>query len=319
LTRAANARHEAASGVRAGTYYLEVGVDEVVDGWHSHEFHQLEYAVEGVVAVETTTARYLVPPRQALWIPAGVDHCSTLTRVKAVSVFFDASADLPAGDRVRILSATPVLREMIRYARRWPVSRTGSDPLADAYFDVLGRLVVEWFEDETPLSLPTTNDPLVAAAIEYTDAHLADVTLPALCSAVGTSERSLRRAFVNATGMTWRQYLQESRLLKSMALLADGDQSTLSIALSVGFDSVSAFTRAFHRFAGETPRTYRRRTRALPVEDAWDDEAALKAVQQWSHWDPRPDGSGMSFSELKRRATTSANAPGRSTPGRRST
>ena len=115
LTEAANAPQQPAPGVRAGTYYLEVGDDEIVDGWHTHEFHQLEYAVEGVVAVETTTARYLVPPRQALWIPAGVEHCSTLTRLKAVSIFFDPSVDLPAGDCVRIVSATPLLREMIRY------------------------------------------------------------------------------------------------------------------------------------------------------------------------------------------------------------
>ena len=39
---------------------------------------------------------------------------------------------------------------------------------------------------------------------------------------------------MNATGITWRQYLQESRLLKAMALLAEGDQSTLTIAMSVG-------------------------------------------------------------------------------------
>ena len=94
LTEAANAVQDVASGVRAGTYYLEVGDDEIVDGWHTHEFHQLEYAIEGVAAVETTNARYLVPPRQALWIPAGVEHCSTLTRLKAVSVFFDPSVEL---------------------------------------------------------------------------------------------------------------------------------------------------------------------------------------------------------------------------------
>ena len=303
--RSVNSATESANA-RAGSYYLEVGDDEVVDGWHSHEFHQLELAVEGVLAVETTGARFLVPPRQALWIPAGVEHCSTLTRVKAVSVFFDPSVDLPAGDGVRVLSATPVLREMVRYARRWPVSRTGADPLADAYFDVLARLVVEWFDDERPLSLPTTRDPLVAAAIEYTEAHLADVTLPELCHAVGTSERSLRRAFVNATGMPWRQYLRESRLLKAMGLLAESDQSTLSIALTVGFESVSAFTRAFHRYAGETPRAYRRRTRAVPIEAVWDDEAALRAVQQWSHWNSRTEGSATSFADLKRRATRAA-------------
>ena len=285
LTEAANARHEALAGatVRAGTYSLELG-DEVMTGWHSHEFHQLEYALEGVAEVETVTARYLLPPRQALWIPAGVEHSSTLTHVKAVSVFFHPAMNLPAGERVRILAVEPVLREMIQYARRWPLSRVAPDPVADAFFDALALLLAEWLDHETPLCLPTTRDPLVAAAIAYTDDHLADATLRDVCGAVGASERSLRRAFANATGITWRQYLQESRLLKAMALLAEGDQSTLAIAMSVGFESVSAFTRAFHRYAGETPKSYRRRTRPLPATHDWDEADALRAVQEWSHW-----------------------------------
>ena len=292
LTEAANARHESVADarVRAGTYALELG-DDIVTGWHSHEFHQLEYAFEGVAEVETETARYLLPPRQAVWIPAGVEHCSTLTHVKAVSVFFDPAMVLHAGDRVRILAAAPVLREMIRYARRWPISRTAPDPVADAFFAALALLVAEWLDDETPLCLPTTSDPLVAAAIAYTDQHLADATLHDVCSAVGASERSLRRAFVNATGMSWRQYLQESRLLKSMALLAEGDQSTLTIAMSVGFESASAFTRAFHRYAGETPKSYRRRTRALPPPDDWDEAEAFRAIRKLSRFD-EPDPSG---------------------------
>jgi mannose-6-phosphate isomerase-like protein (cupin superfamily) len=87
-------RYEAAGAqlVRAGTYATEVG-DEVITGWHSHDLHQIEYAFEGVAQVETATARYLLPPQQAVWIPAGVEHCSTLTHDKTVSVFFDPGAD----------------------------------------------------------------------------------------------------------------------------------------------------------------------------------------------------------------------------------
>ena len=199
-------------------------------------------------------------------------------------MFFHPAMNLPAGERVRILAVEPVLREMIQYARRWPLSRVAPDPVADAFFDALALLLAEWLDHETPLCLPTTRDPLVAAAIAYTDDHLADATLRDVCGAVGASERSLRRAFANATGITWRQYLQESRLLKAMALLAEGDQSTLAIAMSVGFESVSAFTRAFHRYAGETPKSYRRRTRPLPATHDWDEADALRAVQEWSHW-----------------------------------
>ena len=194
LTDGADTSYEGKAGAqgRAGTYSMSLG-DEVVTGWHSHDLHQLVYALEGVADVETETARYLLPPQQAVWIPAGVVHCTTLTRANVMTVVFDPAMGLAAGDRVRILAAAPVIREMIRYAHRWPFSRTLSDPLADSFFDVLGRLVIEWFEHEMPLCLPTTSDPLVAAAMDFTNQHLADVSLADVCAAVGASERSLRR------------------------------------------------------------------------------------------------------------------------------
>jgi AraC-like DNA-binding protein len=59
--------------------------------------------------------------------------------------------------------------------------------------------------------------------------------------------------------MTWRRYLLESRLLHAMAALAEPGPTVLDVAISVGFESVSAFTRAFRSYTGETPTTYRRR------------------------------------------------------------
>ena len=53
-----------------------------------------------------------------------------------------------------------------------------------------------------------------------------------------------------------------SRLLKAMALLAPDADNLLRIALAVGFGSVSAFTRAFVQYTGETPGAYRRRVTA---------------------------------------------------------
>jgi AraC-like DNA-binding protein/mannose-6-phosphate isomerase-like protein (cupin superfamily) len=276
-----------ATPVRAGAYTLEVG-EEAVTGWHSHDRHQLEYAFEGVAQVETEKARYLLPPQQAVWIPAGVYHSSTLTNVKAVSVFFDPAMGMPAGDRVRILAAAPVIREMILYARRWPVSRSSSDQMADAFFEVLAYLVAEWLDHETPLCLPAAQDPLVADAMRYTDEHLAGVTIGDVCRAVGASERTLRRTFLAVTGMPWRKYLQESRLLEAMALLAGGDDNLLAIAMEVGFDSASAFSRAFGRYVGESPHAYRKRIRssefrALPDIDAPPREAE-RVVREWSHF-----------------------------------
>jgi AraC-like DNA-binding protein len=246
------------SSALAGSYAYEIG-DEVFTGWHSHDLHQLEYAFEGVAQVETADAHYLLPPRQAAWIPAGVEHCTTLTRVRTVSVFFDPAFGLRAHDRVRIIAVAPVIREMMLYARRWPIGRLSSEPVADRFFAALGALVEESLDDELPLRLPVSRHPLVAAAMRYANAHLADATLTGACAAAATSERSLRRAFQAQAGMPWRQYLLESRLLRAMALLAEPEHPVLAAATAVGFDSPGGFTRAFHRYTGETPLAYRRR------------------------------------------------------------
>jgi AraC-like DNA-binding protein len=243
--------------VRAGTFLYEG--DDVVTGWHAHDMHQIEYAFEGIAEVETSTTHHLLPPQQAVWIPAGLTHCTTLKRVRSVAVFFDPGMVSASDDRVRILAATPLLREMIIFAARWPITRSHSDDIADAFFDALAMLVVEWMDHESPLSLPTSTDAEVRAAMQYTDGHLAEVDVEAVGAAVGVSPRSLRRKFTAATGMTWREYLLRSRLLRAMALLTEPGRTVLDVATAVGFDSVSAFTRAFRRLTGETPTTYRKR------------------------------------------------------------
>jgi AraC-like DNA-binding protein/mannose-6-phosphate isomerase-like protein (cupin superfamily) len=250
------------AAVRAGSFAYDG--DDFVTGWHTHELHQVEYAFQGVVEVETATTHYLLPPQQAVWIPAGVAHRTTLRSVRSVSVFFDPTMLPDLDDRTRVLAAAPVIREMIVYASRWPIARPASDPVADAFFDALAHLVREWLEHETPLCLPTSTDPLVAAVMAYTGTHLDAVTVADVCRDVGVSERTLRRQFAAATGMTWRRYLLERRLLRAMAALAEPGPSVLDVSTAVGFDSVSAFTRAFRRYAGETPSSYRRRVAAAP-------------------------------------------------------
>jgi AraC-like DNA-binding protein len=250
--------------VRAGTYRYDG--DDLVTGWHTHDLHQIEYALQGVVEVETEAAHYLLPPQQAVWIPAGLTHRTTLKQVRSVSVFFDPQMVRGADDRARILAAAPVIREMIIYGVRWPISRPASDPAADAFFEALAELARQWLDREAPLCLPTSTEPVVAAVMAYTNTHLDEITAGDVCRAVGLSQRTLRRQFSAATGMTWRQYLLESRLLRSMALLAEAGPTVLDVATRVGFNSASAFTRAFERYAGETPTAYRRRV-TVPAGD----------------------------------------------------
>jgi transcriptional regulator GlxA family with amidase domain len=164
------------------------------------------------------------------------------------------------GQRVRVLAAVPPIREMIVYAMRWRIDRPASDPTADAFFEALALLAADWLDSaEAPLRLPTSSSPTIQAIMAYTQAHLADVSAQEVCAAAGLSERSLRRQFPTATGMSWQQYRVTSRILRAMAILAQSDRTVLDVAVAVGFDSLSGFNRAFLRLCGETPSAYRRR------------------------------------------------------------
>ena len=246
-------------GRALGGSYLYEG-DALITGWHSHEVHQIEYAIGGVVEVETASAHYLLPPQQAAWIPAGLEHQATMNPdVRTVAVMFDCELVADGGDRARILAVSPLIREMMIYALRWPIDRQEGDAVSDAFFCTLANLVAEALDHEAPLSLPTSEHPTVAAAMAYTKEHLDSVTAAAVGHAVSVSERTLRRLFQVTLGLSWRTYLLHARMLRAMALLAGPGQSVQETSTAVGFDSLSAFTRAFTQFSGETPSTYRKR------------------------------------------------------------
>jgi AraC-like DNA-binding protein len=61
--------------------------------------------------------------------------------------------------------------------------------------------------------------------------------------------------------MSWRTYLLQTRPLRSMGLLAEPGPTVLQVAGRVGFESASAFARAFTGRTGETPSDYRHRVR----------------------------------------------------------
>ena len=241
------------------------GGERLVTGWHFHDVHEIEYACRGVVEVKTQAGHYLLPPHQAAWIPAGLHHRTTLNAgAQTLAVLFEPGLVPMAGDRVRIIAVSALLREMMRYSERWPISRTESGMEADSFFQALGYVVAEALQDERPLNLPVSADPVVTAAADYTRAHLDRVAVSDVTRAVGLSERTLRGIFSTHLGMSWRSYLLRARVLRSMALLAQPERSILEVSIAVGFDDVGAFARSFARHCGETPSAYKRRINETP-------------------------------------------------------
>jgi AraC-like DNA-binding protein len=243
---------------RAGAHISD-GMD--VDGpWHVHDMHQLLYAFEGTVEVESEHSYFMVPCQLAAWIPAGVVHRTRIHYVRSGSVFFQPGMIAEAGSRLRVVLVSPLMRAMLMGAMRWPISEP-EQPIGRTYFEALAMLCGEWVQSEARLALPTSADPRLRRAMDFTRANLADVDLASVCRSAGLSERSLRRHFRAATAMTWEEYRRRSRVLRAIALLDDTTSTIGAIAGQVGFESQGAFAKAFQLSLGERPSDYRKRRR----------------------------------------------------------
>jgi transcriptional regulator GlxA family with amidase domain len=84
-----------------------------------------------------------------------------------------------------------------------------------------------------------------------------------MASFSGLSERSFKRRFARATGMSPLEYIQTLRLEESKQVLETTDLSVEAVAVQVGYEDASFFGRLFRRKVGLTPAQYRRRFRSL--------------------------------------------------------
>ena len=87
-------------------------------------------------------------------------------------------------------------------------------------------------------------------------------TLQELAERVGMSRTVFAQKFKNRVGMTSMEYLTRWRMLLAGDRLKNSDDSVSAISLSLGYETESAFGRAFRRVWRCSPREHRRRSGA---------------------------------------------------------
>ena len=75
----------------------------------------------------------------------------------------------------------------------------------------------------------------------------------------GLAERSFKRRFQQATGMSPLEYVHTLRLEEAKQMLETGEQPIEGIANEVGYEDAAFFSRLFRRKVELTPVQYRRR------------------------------------------------------------
>jgi transcriptional regulator GlxA family with amidase domain len=109
-----------------------------------------------------------------------------------------------------------------------------------------------------------SNDAVIAKCQEWIAQHYElDSPVTAMATLSGLSERSFKRRFASATGMTPLEYVQALRLEESKHMLETSELPVEVIANEVGYEDASFFSRLFRRQVGLTPARYRRRFQSL--------------------------------------------------------
>jgi AraC family transcriptional regulator len=94
---------------------------------------------------------------------------------------------------------------------------------------------------------------------DYIEGNIgSDLSLEALAGLTGLSRFHFARAFKATTGLPPHQYVLKARMETAKRLLAESALPVPEIGAGVGFKTATQFSRAFGRFAGVSPGTFRR-------------------------------------------------------------
>jgi len=103
-------------------------------------------------------------------------------------------------------------------------------------------------------------DPVVGRALALLHGDIAGSwTLHKLAASIGASRSTLAQRFSEVVGLPPMQYLARWRMQVAADRLRDTKAKVYAVANDVGYDSEEAFSRAFKRVVGATPRQWRER------------------------------------------------------------
>jgi AraC-like DNA-binding protein len=228
--------------------------DKFFIDFHQHTRGQLIYASSGAILVMTHQGSWVVPPFRAVWIPPETQHamrCIGNIQMRTLYLCLDNIDLLPA--QCCVISITPLLRELIIAIVQMPIHQAT---------DERNTLIMQLFLHEIkpltviPLHLPIPKDSRISKICEsIINDPSQKYSLAKWGNLVGASERTLIRLFLEQTGLTFRQWNQQAKLMLSIQLLAK-KQSITEIALQLGYESPSAFTAMFKKTLGLPPSAY---------------------------------------------------------------
>ncbi|MER7578424.1 helix-turn-helix transcriptional regulator [Kitasatospora sp. NPDC097691] len=220
-------------------------------GTHRHDTHQVVWARNGVLTVSTEDGEWILPPTRALWIPAGTAHqTAALASTAMRSLNITRGAGLPGWSLPQPVAVGPLVAVLIDHLAGATLAPARRARAQAVLIDNLAPVAARSIEVLMPA------DP---RALDVAHALVADPADPRTLAQwgrhVGSSARTLARAFAADTGLTFARWRTAVRLRAALGHLARGEP-VIRVADRVGYATPSAFVAAFVRETGLTPGSY---------------------------------------------------------------
>jgi AraC-like DNA-binding protein len=231
------------------TIVAESEVHGVATDWlpHAHPMHELVWVRGGTLTCRIGNRIITVPAGFGLWLPAGVVHGGRLTAEAELHDAFFAPDRTPvefAGPTS--ITMTPLLESLLLRLARKDLDAGARARTEAVVFDVLDP-------SERQFALELPGDPRIDPIAEALLANPADDRgLQDWAAFLGTSERTVTRAFREATGLSFAQWRQSLRVHEALALLSAG-AGVQEVSERLGYSQPSTFIAAFRRVMGVTP------------------------------------------------------------------
>lgn len=185
------------------------------------------------------------------------EHAASTTLLDTMPDYLIIRADSLEAEDVR-----PILTELMRHSlTSGPGGAVVVDRLGEVVFMLMVRQAVEQARSEVFAAY--LHPVLGPALVAFHEAPDQPWTLAEIASQAHVSRASYARLFKRISGKTWNEYQRWWRMQLAWGLLVRGE-SVFSAALSVGYQSEAAFSRAFKQQfsmnAGEVRRSKKQRS-----------------------------------------------------------
>jgi len=143
----------------------------------------------------------------------------------------------------------------------------GSEAIVSGLLDILFHLILRRILDREATPNHTwskaVKDPALNQALQLMHGKPShDWSLEELAVAVGLSRSGFALRFKQVLGDTPHHYLTTLRILQAMERLNESDEKLENVAQAVGYQDAFAFSKAFKKAVGLSPKAFRQKNRA---------------------------------------------------------